>query len=210
MSREHARPQPPAGSRRYGGGAGEPAPVPVGVTGHRTQRPRGQVGPPGPHPAQPSSSLNPGGDGRPIPPPMAPLIAQLVLRVVCVCLAASIQTTADKAHRTALSGYEQAHVKKNQGRFFGVAASNIISGSVSAALLFMPGHSTFSLRRHCGGPWPVVVVGQCALCSLRAPWPLRSRSMVSPAAVCRRFASTSTTNKPQALTAPCAPGRAPL
>jgi hypothetical protein len=52
MSREHARPQPPAGSRRCGGGgADEPAPVPVGVTGHRTQRPRGQVGPPGPHPA---------------------------------------------------------------------------------------------------------------------------------------------------------------
>jgi hypothetical protein len=40
MSREHARPQQPAGSRRYGGGAEEPAPVPVGVTGHRTQRPR--------------------------------------------------------------------------------------------------------------------------------------------------------------------------
>jgi hypothetical protein len=70
--REHARPHPPAGSRRYGGGAEVPAPVPVGVTGHRTQRPRGQVGPPGPHPAQPSSSLNPGGERRPIPPPLAP------------------------------------------------------------------------------------------------------------------------------------------
>ena len=81
MGREHARPQPPAGSRRYGGGAEEPAPVPVGVTGHRTQRPRGQVGPPGPHPAQPSSSLNPGGERRPIPPPLAPLIAQLVEKV---------------------------------------------------------------------------------------------------------------------------------
>jgi hypothetical protein len=79
MSREHARPQPPAGSRRYGGGAEEPAPVPVGVTGQdRTQRPRGQVGPPGPHPAQPSSSLNPGGERRPISSPLAPLIAQLV------------------------------------------------------------------------------------------------------------------------------------
>jgi hypothetical protein len=33
MSREHARPQPPAGSRRYEGGADEPASVPVGVTG---------------------------------------------------------------------------------------------------------------------------------------------------------------------------------
>jgi hypothetical protein len=58
-------PRPPSrGSRRYGGGAGEPAPgVPVGVTVHRTQRPRGQVGPPGPHPAQPSSSLDPGSQG---------------------------------------------------------------------------------------------------------------------------------------------------
>jgi hypothetical protein len=34
--------------------------VPVGVTRHRTQRPRGQVGPPGPHPAHPSSPLDPG------------------------------------------------------------------------------------------------------------------------------------------------------
>jgi hypothetical protein len=44
MSREHARPRPPAGSPRYGRGAEEPAPVPVGVgvTGHRTQRPRAQ------------------------------------------------------------------------------------------------------------------------------------------------------------------------
>jgi hypothetical protein len=41
-------------------GAEEPAPVPVGVTGHQTQRTRGQVGPPGPHPTQPSSSLGPG------------------------------------------------------------------------------------------------------------------------------------------------------
>jgi hypothetical protein len=52
--------------------------VPVGVTGHRTQRPRGQVGPPGPHPAQPSSSLDPGGERWPIFRPLAPLIAQLV------------------------------------------------------------------------------------------------------------------------------------
>jgi hypothetical protein len=64
MSREHARPQPPAGRRRYGGGAAKPAPMPVGVTGHRTQRPRGQVGPPGPHPAQPSASLDTGPRGR--------------------------------------------------------------------------------------------------------------------------------------------------
>jgi hypothetical protein len=52
--------------------------VPVGVTGHRTQRPRGQVGPPGPHPTQPSSSLDPGGERGPIICPLAPLIAQLV------------------------------------------------------------------------------------------------------------------------------------
>jgi hypothetical protein len=51
--------------------------VPVGVTGHRTQRPRGQVGPPGPHPAQTSSPLDPGGERWPISPPLAPLIAQL-------------------------------------------------------------------------------------------------------------------------------------
>jgi hypothetical protein len=75
VSRGHARPQPPAASRRYGGGAEQPAPVPVGVTGHRTQRPRGQVGPPGPpQAAQPSSSLDPGGERRPIPPPLAQLV----------------------------------------------------------------------------------------------------------------------------------------
>jgi hypothetical protein len=79
MCWEHARPQPPAGRRRYGGGAEEPAPVPVGVTGHRTQRPRGQVGPPGPHPTQPSSSLDPGGERGAIIRHLAPLIAQLVL-----------------------------------------------------------------------------------------------------------------------------------
>jgi hypothetical protein len=52
--------------------------VPVGVTGHRTKRPRGQVGPPGPHPAHSSSSLDPGDERWPISPPLAPLIAQLV------------------------------------------------------------------------------------------------------------------------------------
>jgi hypothetical protein len=36
--------------------------VPVGVTGHQTQRPRGQVAtPPGPHPAQRSPLLGPWG-----------------------------------------------------------------------------------------------------------------------------------------------------
>jgi hypothetical protein len=58
-------PQPAAGCRCGGGGAEEPAPVPVGVTGHRTQRPRGQVGPPGAHPAHPSSPLDPGGERWP-------------------------------------------------------------------------------------------------------------------------------------------------
>jgi hypothetical protein len=66
MSREHARPHPPAGSRRYGGEAEEPAPVPVGVTGHRTKRPRGQV--------ELLTELDPGGERRwPISPPLAPL-----------------------------------------------------------------------------------------------------------------------------------------
>jgi hypothetical protein len=70
--------QPPAASRRYGGGAEDPAPVPVGVTGHRTQRPRGQVGPPGPNPAQPSSPMGPGDERWPIFRPLVPMIAQLV------------------------------------------------------------------------------------------------------------------------------------
>jgi hypothetical protein len=64
--------------------------VPVGVTGHRTQRPRGQVGPPGPHQAQLSSSLDPGGERWPIFRPLAPLIAQLVavLRILAPQVAA--------------------------------------------------------------------------------------------------------------------------
>jgi hypothetical protein len=83
MSREHAWPQPPAASRQYAsaeeGQTEEPAPVPVGVTGHRTQRPRGQVGPPGANPAHPSFPLDgPGGEWWPIPRPLAPLIAHLV------------------------------------------------------------------------------------------------------------------------------------
>jgi hypothetical protein len=85
MSRERARTRPPpAGSRRYGGGAEEPAPVPVGVTGHQTQNPAAQgpswkLGPPDhtqPNPA-PHWALDPGGERRPISPPLAPLIAQL-------------------------------------------------------------------------------------------------------------------------------------
>jgi hypothetical protein len=63
VSQEHARPQPPAASRRRYGGEGEgPAPVPVGVTGHQTQRPRGQVGPPRSIPIP--SQLTPGPRGR--------------------------------------------------------------------------------------------------------------------------------------------------
>ena len=82
------RPAAPAGSPRYGGGAHggaeePPSLVPVGVTGHRTQRPRGQIGPPGPHPAQTSSpraalpwtQTVPGGVKFPL---LASLIAQLV------------------------------------------------------------------------------------------------------------------------------------
>jgi hypothetical protein len=44
MIREHARPQPPAGSRRCGGGAEEPAPVPgrVDGRGHRPPNPAAQ------------------------------------------------------------------------------------------------------------------------------------------------------------------------
>ena len=53
--------------------------MPVGVTGHRTQRPRSQVGPPGPHPAQTSSPLDPdGARGGVNFPLLASLIAQLV------------------------------------------------------------------------------------------------------------------------------------
>jgi hypothetical protein len=37
--------------------------VPVGVTGHQTQRPRGQVGPPGPH-TQPNPAPHCGPRGR--------------------------------------------------------------------------------------------------------------------------------------------------
>jgi hypothetical protein len=62
--------------------------VPVGVTGHRTQRPRGQVGPPGPHPSQPSSaSLDPGGEAA--SRSLAPLIAQLVHCLLAAAAAAA-------------------------------------------------------------------------------------------------------------------------
>jgi hypothetical protein len=119
MSREHARPQPPAGRRRYGGGADEPAPVPVGVTGHRTQRPRGQVGPPGPHPAQPSSSLDPGGERRPVSPPLGPLIAQLVVarsagQVDCGLAAAGCVT---------LLCWEKSAKRQARGPAFGIEHS---------------------------------------------------------------------------------------
>jgi hypothetical protein len=63
-------PRPPAGSRRYEGGAARSQPRCTGrgqgspTTGHQTQRPRGQVGPPGAHPAHPSSQPPPGPRGR--------------------------------------------------------------------------------------------------------------------------------------------------
>jgi hypothetical protein len=57
MSREHARPQPPAGSRRHGGAQGEPAPVPVGVRGHR---------PPNPVPSGPGPKLDPPEHTQPV------------------------------------------------------------------------------------------------------------------------------------------------
>jgi hypothetical protein len=62
--------------------------VPVGVTGHLSKRPRGQVGPPGPHPAHSSSSLDPGGERWPISTHLAPLFAQLVhlTRPVATCI----------------------------------------------------------------------------------------------------------------------------
>jgi hypothetical protein len=70
--------QPPV--RRRGRGAS-----PGAGGGHRPPNPAAR-GPswaprvhPGPHPAQPSSLLDPGGERRPISPPLAPLIAQLVL-----------------------------------------------------------------------------------------------------------------------------------
>jgi hypothetical protein len=77
--RTRAASAPGRGSRRYGGGAEESAPVPVGVTRHRTQRPRGQVGPPGPHTPSPSQ-LPPGPRGRTVAniSPLDPQIAQLV------------------------------------------------------------------------------------------------------------------------------------
>jgi hypothetical protein len=65
MRREHARPQPPAGSRRYGGGAEEPAPVPGAGRGHRPPNPAAWTPRTTPSPtwqAQPSSSLDPGGE----------------------------------------------------------------------------------------------------------------------------------------------------
>jgi hypothetical protein len=60
MGRENARPQPPAASRRYGGGTEEPAPVPVGVTGHRPPNPAAQgaakLDPPDPGPRHPPAA----------------------------------------------------------------------------------------------------------------------------------------------------------
>jgi hypothetical protein len=55
MSREHARPQPPAGSRRRGG-AEEPAPVPVGIA-------------PATEPSSPGAKLEPPEHTQPPPAP---------------------------------------------------------------------------------------------------------------------------------------------
>jgi hypothetical protein len=96
MNREHARPQPPAGSRRYGGGgggAGEPAPVRAGrghwPAEHRTrgtQQPAAAQGPSWtprttdhtqPSPAPPWTQGANSGQCRRLSP-LAPLIAQLV------------------------------------------------------------------------------------------------------------------------------------
>jgi hypothetical protein len=68
LSREHARShsapgrQPPVRRTEEEGPEAEPAPVPFGDTGHRTQRPRGQVGPPPTprtRPAQPRPAAPP-------------------------------------------------------------------------------------------------------------------------------------------------------
>jgi hypothetical protein len=66
---------PPVRGRGRGRGA---SPSAGGVTGHQTQRPRGRVGPPGPHPGGPSSPLDPGGERWPIPRLLALVIAHLV------------------------------------------------------------------------------------------------------------------------------------
>jgi hypothetical protein len=55
---EHAQPQPSAGSRRYGGGAEEPAPVPVGRSGSPTTEP-----------SSPGAKLDPPDHTQPNPAP---------------------------------------------------------------------------------------------------------------------------------------------
>ena len=71
MSREHARPQLPG--KRGGAARG-----PDGVARHRTEQHRGKVTTPGPHPAHPSSPVDPGGERWPKFRLLASLIAQLV------------------------------------------------------------------------------------------------------------------------------------
>jgi hypothetical protein len=46
MSREHARPHPPAASHRHGGRTEEPAPVPVGVPATEPSGPGAKLDPP--------------------------------------------------------------------------------------------------------------------------------------------------------------------
>jgi hypothetical protein len=82
-SREPARPQPrpPASAgtgeeqrSQPGCRSGSPATEPSGPV----TKTKLDVGLPGPHPAHPSSPIDPGDERRPIPPPLAPLIAQLI------------------------------------------------------------------------------------------------------------------------------------
>jgi hypothetical protein len=64
MRREHAQPQPPAGSRRYGGGAEEPGTTPGAGRGHRPPNPAAQ----GPSPVK----LDPRPPDHTQPRPAAP------------------------------------------------------------------------------------------------------------------------------------------
>jgi hypothetical protein len=80
MSREHARPQPrPAAAGTEEGQRDQPR-CRSGSPAIEPSGPGAKLPPPGPHPAQPSSALDPGGERGPIPRLLAPLIAQLVLR----------------------------------------------------------------------------------------------------------------------------------
>ena len=68
-------------ARKRGGAAGGPD----GNARHRTEQHRGKVTTPGPHPAHPSSPVNPGGERWPKFRLLASLIAQLVGLVPAIC-----------------------------------------------------------------------------------------------------------------------------